>query len=217
MPVFLDECAAAVLAGDGDAAASLARRALEEGRPLMETIDDGFIRGIRDVGRLWEEGELFLPELVMGAEAMKRAMAVLVPALGGKAAADPGKAVVIGTIEGDIHDIGKTLVATMLSANGYAVVDLGADVPAARFADEAAATGARVVCVSALLTTTMAGQRAVVEELVRRGLRETVRVVVGGAPVSADWAREIGADGYAPDAVAAVDLLDRLGEGERRS
>lgn len=217
MPEFLDECAAAVLTGDADAAAALARRALDDGAPLLQTIDDGFIRGIREVGRRWEEGELFLPELVMGAEAMKKAMAVLQPALGAGGEANRRGVVVIGTIEGDIHDIGKTLVSTMLGANGWSVVDLGADVPAGRFADEAAAAGAGFVCVSALLTTTMAGQRAVVEELARRGMREAVRVIVGGAPVSENWAREIGADGYAADAVAAVELLGRLEAGEEGS
>ena len=116
----------------------------------------------------------------------------------------------IGTIEGDIHDIGKTLVATMLSANGFEITDLGADVPAARFVDEAKTKKADCVAISALLTTTMHGQKKVIDELEKRGLRNEVKVLVGGAPCSDEWAREIAADGYAGDAVAAVALAKKL-------
>jgi trimethylamine corrinoid protein len=147
----------------------------------------------------------------MGAESMKRAMAVLQPALA-KGGAQPKSLghVVIGTIEGDIHDIGKTLVATMLSANGFEITDLGADVPVAKFVDEAEARGAGCIAISALLTTTMSGQKRVVDELKKRSLKGKVRVMVGGAPCSDEWAREIGADGYAGDAVAAVSLAASL-------
>ena len=211
MEEFLKGCAQAVLDGDGDGAEALARRALDEKRPVLEVIEKGFVSGIREVGRLWEEGTMFLPELVMGAEAMKRAMAVLQPALeeDGGAGSSIGH-VVIGTIEGDIHDIGKTLVATMLSANGFEITDLGADVPAARFVDEAAEKGAGCIAISALLTTTMDGQRKVIEELRSREMRDRVRVLVGGAPCNDEWAKEIGADGYAGDAVAAVQLAKSL-------
>jgi trimethylamine corrinoid protein len=211
MQAFLDSCAKAVLEGDSEAAEKLAREALDKKYPLLDVIERGFAKGIREVGRLWEEGALFLPELVMGAEAMKRAMGILQPALG-KGAERPRSLghVVIGTIEGDIHDIGKTLVATMLAANGFEITDLGADVPAARFVDEAAAKGAGCIAISALLTTTMSGQKRVVEELGKRSLKGKVKVMVGGAPCSDAWAREIGADGYAGDAVAAVALAQRL-------
>ena len=211
MEEFLKGCAQAVLDGDGDGAEALARRALDEKRPVLEVIEKGFVSGIREVGRLWEEGTMFLPELVMGAEAMKRAMAVLQPALeeDGGAGSSIGH-VVIGTIEGDIHDIGKTLVATMLSANGFEITVLGADVPAARFVDEAAEKGAGCIAISALLTTTMDGQRKVIEELRSREMRDRVRVLVGGAPCNDEWAKEIGADGYAGDAVAAVQLAKSL-------
>jgi trimethylamine corrinoid protein len=211
MQAFLDSCAKAVLEGDSEAAEKLAREALDKKYPLLDVIERGFAKGIREVGRLWEEGALFLPELVMGAEAMKRAMGILQPALG-KGAGRPRSLghVVIGTIEGDIHDIGKTLVATMLAANGFEITDLGADVPAARFVDEAAAKGAGCIAISALLTTTMSGQKRVVEELGKRSLKGKVKVMVGGAPCSDAWAREIGADGYAGDAVAAVALAQRL-------
>lgn len=211
MQAFLDGCAKSVLEGDAEAAEKLAREALDKKYPPLEVIEKGFVKGIKEVGRLWEDGTLFLPELVMGAEAMKRAMAVLQPALG-KGGARPKSHghVVIGTIEGDIHDIGKTLVATMLSANGFEITDLGADVPVVKFVDEAEARGAGCIAISALLTTTMSGQRRVVEELKKRSLKGKVRVMVGGAPCSDEWAREIGADGYAGDAVAAVSLAQNL-------
>jgi corrinoid protein of di/trimethylamine methyltransferase len=211
MQAFLDGCAKSVLEGDAEAAEKLAREALAKKYAPLDVIEKGFVKGIKEVGRLWEEGTLFLPELVMGAEAMKRAMAVLQPALA-KAGSRPKSLghVVIGTIEGDIHDIGKTLVATMLSANGFEITDLGADVPAAKFVDEAAARGAGCIAISALLTTTMSGQKRVVDELEKRSLKGKVKVMVGGAPCSDEWAREIGADGYAGDAVAAVSLAQSL-------
>ena len=210
MEDFLKECAQAILDGDAGKAETLAGRALGEKHPVPDVIEKGFAAGIREVGRLWEEGTMFLPELVMGAEAMKKAMAVLQPALEGGGAGSSLGHVVIGTIEGDIHDIGKTLVATMLSANGFEITDLGADVPAGRFVDEAAEKGAGCIAISALLTTTMHGQRKVIEELESRELRGKVRVLVGGAPCNDAWAKEIGADGYAGDAVAAVQLAKSL-------
>jgi methanogenic corrinoid protein MtbC1 len=139
-------------------------------------------------------------------------MEVLRPALeGGGGGKKSLGHVVIGTIEGDIHDIGKTLVATMLSANGFEVTDLGADVPAARFIDTAREKGADWIAVSALLTTTMPGQRKVIEQLREGSLGDSIRVMVGGAPCSEEWAAEIGADGYAGDAVAAVALAREKG------
>ncbi len=211
MEDFLKRCAQAIQDGDADGAETLAGEALSEKYPVLEVIEKGFVAGIREVGRLWEEGTMFLPELVMGAEAMKKAMAILQPTLEGAGGAESSLGhVVIGTIEGDIHDIGKTLVATMLSANGFEITDLGADVPATRFVDEALEKGAGCIAISALLTTTMHGQRKVVEELESRKMRKKVRVLVGGAPCNDAWAKEIGADGYAGDAVAAVQLAKNL-------
>jgi len=207
MKEHLDRCRQAIIDGDAERSEELARLTLEKELDVLEVIEKGFVEGIREVGRLWEEGELFLPELVIGADAMKKAMNVLQPSLEG---VEGGKEslghVVIGTIEGDIHDIGKTLVATMLSANGFEVTDLGADVPVERFVETAAEKGADWIAISALLTTTMPGQRKVIEQLEARSLRGGVKVMVGGAPCSAEWASEIGADGYAGDAVAAVAL-----------
>ena len=211
MDNLYQECADAILAGDSALAEELARRAVDKKLPPLEVIENGFVKGIREVGRLWEEGSLFLPELVMGAEAMKKAMAVLQPSLDrGEAAPNVSGRVVIGTIEGDIHDIGKTLVATMLSANGFEIKDLGADVPASRFIEEAENMKADCIAISALLTTTMNGQKRVIEGLEERSMRQGVKVVVGGAPCSEDWAMGIGADGYAGDAVGAVKLVKRL-------
>lgn len=207
MQEHLEQCRMSILEGDAERAAELARVSLEEGYPVLEVIEKGYVEGIREVGRLWEEGELFLPELVIGAEAMKTAMEILRPALEKEGDSRERRgSVVIGTIEGDIHDIGKTLVATMLAANGFEITDLGADVSVSRFVDEAEAKGADWIAVSALLTTTMPGQRRVIEELESRSLRPGIRVMVGGAPCSREWAEQIGADGYAGDAVAAVSL-----------
>jgi len=206
MSEYLESCRQAIIDGDTGKSAELAKQALDEGMDVLEVIDKGFVAGIREVGRLWEEGELFLPELVIGADAMKKAMEVLQPALEGGESRDKLGHVVIGTIEGDIHDIGKTLVATMLSANGFEVTDLGADVPVDRFVETAEEKGADWIAISALLTTTMPGQKKVIEQLAAKSLGDRIKVMVGGAPCSEQWASEIGADGYAGDAVAAVAL-----------
>lgn len=211
MEQFLKQCEQSVLEGDKARAAALAATAIREGYALLEVIDRGFSAGIRKAGDLWEEGEYFLPELAFGAEAMKAAMEILQPALleSQDDAASRGT-VIIGTVQGDIHDIGKTLVATMLSSNGYRVHDLGADVAHTLFVDEAVRNAPCFLCMSALLTTTMVGQRRVIELLGDHGLRDRVRVIVGGAPASPDWAKEIGADGYAHNAIDAVRVLDSL-------
>ncbi len=198
----------AVLEGEAETAADAARRALEAGLAPLEAIDGGLVPGIREAGRLWDEGDYFLPELVASAQAMKAAMAVFMPRLAG-AGGGPGLAkVVIGTVEGDIHDIGKTLVATLLSANGFEVHDEGADVPLARLIERCREVDADLLCASALLTTTMTLQRDLVRAAREAGLR--AKVCVGGAPVTREWAREIGADGYADNAVAAVALAKEL-------
>lgn len=197
--------AKSVIDGDPETAASLARSALAGGPPPAEAVEKGFIPGIRKVGELWESGDYFLPELIASAEAMKAAMAILRPALErtGSAMKSAGK-IVIGTVEGDIHDIGKNLVSAMLSANGFEVVDLGADVKLIAFIEAAKASAADIICLSALLTTTMLGQRRLVDLLVEHTLRDKFKVLVGGAPTSREWAEEIGADGYAENANSAV-------------
>jgi corrinoid protein of di/trimethylamine methyltransferase len=201
----------AVDEGDRAGAAALARQALEAGIPAQDILNDGLLPGMRVVGDKFAEGEYFLPDMLVAAASMKAAMAVLDPAL--KASETPMAArsrIVIGTVRGDIHEIGKSLVATLLGANGFEVIDLGVDVPAERFVETVAASGAALVGLSALLTTTMGAQKTVIEALSAAGLRDRVKIMVGGAPVTEKWATEIGADGYAGDAVSAVALAQRL-------
>jgi len=194
-----------IIDGDPDRAVELARRGLTLGIAPLDAINRGYVPGLDYVGDHFGKGEMFLPDLVMAGEAMKAATGVLEPELQ-KAGArrEILGTVVLGTVKGDIHEIGKTLVSTMLSASGFAVDDLGVDVPFETFATRAREIGADIVGVSALLTTTMTGQRNVVESLERHGLRPRVKIIVGGAPVTRAWAEEIGADGYGEDAVAAV-------------
>jgi len=197
-----------VLDGDEDAARELAQQALDQGMDLMQVIEQGFVAGIRQTGELWEEGEFFLPELVTAAQAMKGAMAVLQPSLEGEGSAIGLGRVVIGTVQGDIHDIGKTLVGTMMAANGFDVCDEGGDVPVERFVERAREVNADLVCASALLTTTMTVQKNLISALKEAQLG--AKVMVGGAPVSQQWADEIGADGFADNAVAAVEVARKL-------
>jgi len=193
------------------AARALAEEAVRSGLDLLEVVEKGYVPGIQKVGELWEQGEYFLPELITSAEAMKAAMSVLDPELNRKGVgARMGGKVVIGTVEGDIHDIGKNLVASMLQAGGFEVIDLGADVKLEKFIETAEAVGAGMICLSALLTTTMANQRRLIGLLRDKGLRDKYKVLVGGAPASRKWAEEIGADGYAENAVAAVKLAKSL-------
>lgn len=204
MSDFLAQCQLAILEGDRARARSLAEAALAGGSDVLSVIEGGFSVGVRRAGELFEAGEYFLPELAFSAEAMREAMAVLQPALL-QAGHDTARATaVIGTVQGDIHDIGKSLVATMLLANNYRVVDLGCDVANERFVEETRRVAPDLVCLSALLTTTMSAQGEVIRLLESEGLRDKVKVLVGGAPTSAEWARSIGADGHAHNAASAV-------------
>jgi trimethylamine corrinoid protein len=201
----------AIVEGDGAGAGRLAGEAVKAGLDLLEVIEKGYVPGIQKVGELWEQGEYFLPELISSAEAMKAAMAVLNPELQrSRLRARTAGKVVIGTIEGDIHDIGKNLVSSMLQAGGFEVFDLGADVRLEKFIEKAESVGADFICLSALLTTTMVNQKRFVGLLKERNLRAKYKVLVGGAPASQKWADEAGADGYAENAVAAVKLAKSL-------
>jgi len=205
MQDFLEKCFESVLQGDKEQAIKLAQKSIQLQYDPLKVVDEGFVRGIKKVGELWEEGSYFLPELVLGAEAVKSALSVLQPILlerniHRKAS---GK-VIIGTVQGDIHDIGKTIVATMLSANGFEVIDLGVDIPNPIFVQKAKEHKVDFLCMSSLLTTTMQNQAKVIEELVKAKIRENLKVMVGGAPTSQEWANEIGADLYAENAVEAV-------------
>lgn len=199
---FLATLSRAVLEGEERTTIDLAEDALRRGVPPLHIIERGLVPGIRRAGELWDVGEYFLPELVTAAQAMKAGMGIVQPALTEGFELRPRGRVVIGTVLGDIHDIGKTLVATMLAANGFEVKDEGVGVSAERFIDRAMELDADLICASALLTTTMVQQRELVRAVREAGLR--AKVMVGGAPVTAAWAAEIGAHGQADNAVAAV-------------
>ena len=207
---ILDELAQAVIDGDPEAAVGLARQALDRGLDPLVCINEGLAKGIQRVGELFASEQYFLPDLIIGGEAMKEALAVLEPALVGDQKREVLGRVVLGTVEGDLHEIGKTLVGTMLTAHGFLVTDIGVDKPAVDFVAAVEETDANLVGASALLTTTMQEQRRIIEALEEAGLRGRVKVLVGGAPVTQSWADEIGADGYAEDAIAAVGVAKRL-------
>ncbi len=200
-----------IIDGDEEAAAAVAQQALDAGIDPLEAINAGYVAGMSYVGEQFAEGEMFLPDMMLAAEAMKAAVAVLEPEMTrrGTQRTMLGK-VVLGTVKGDIHEIGKNLVATMLSASGFEVYDLGVDVPFDKFILKAREVDADIIGMSALLTTTMTGQRTVIEMLDDMGLRPKVKVMVGGAPVTRSWAAEIGADGMSEDAMGAVSLAKKL-------
>lgn len=201
----------AIIEGNKDEAEALAEEALEQKLDLNEVIEKGYVPGIQKVGDLWEKGEYFLPELVTSAECMKSAMNILQPEMEKAQVQTQSKGkVVIGTVEGDIHDIGKNLVSSMLSANGFEVYDLGADVKLEQFIEKAEEVKANFICLSALLTTTMLGQKRVIEILKEKGFSDRVKVLVGGAPVNQNWADDIGADGYGENAMVAVKVAQQI-------
>lgn len=200
----------AVIDGESEDAEAVAKKALEQGLDPLACIDNGLTKGIQRVGELFSSGEYFLPELIMGADAMKVALDVLEPALMSNQHREVVGRVVLGTVEGDLHEIGKTLVGTMLTANGFDVIDIGVDKSVDEFIAAVKENNADIVGASALLTTTMLQQKALIQALEEAGLKDQVKVMVGGAPVTDSYAKEIGADGYAEDAISAVDMAMRL-------
>ncbi len=200
----------AVVEGDKTRARELALQLVAAGGDLVAAVEHGFAAGIRRVGELWEEGEYFLPELVQGAEAMKAAMAVVLPALAAGRSGDLCRGrVVLGTVKGDLHDIGKGLVGVLLAAHGFEVHDLGHDVPVERFLAKAREIDADIVAASALLTTTMPEQRRLAEALAAADLPKRPALLVGGAPTSAAWAETFGAS-HAENALRAVGAAEAL-------
>jgi 5-methyltetrahydrofolate--homocysteine methyltransferase len=193
----------AILDGDAPTAAAAVRAALDAGVPAEDILRQGCIPAMSEVGRLYETGDAFVPEMLISARAMQSAMQVLKPVLVERQVKPVGT-VVIGTVNGDLHDIGKSLVAMMLEGAGFEVIDLGVDVPPRRFADEAVAHGAQLVAMSALLTTTMPAMKATVDTLTERGLKGRIMTLIGGAPITQHYADQIGADGFAPDASSAA-------------
>jgi len=208
---LFEEMTNVVIAGLPDKARELANEVLRAGIDPLAAIEQGFKPGMDVVGEGFAKGELFIPDLMMSSRAMQEGIAVLEPELlkRKQELKTLGK-VVIGTVQGDIHEIGKTLVATMLTANGFEVRDLGVDVSPQRFVDAVREVDADVVGLSALLTTTMLNQEAVILTLKEAGLRDQVRVIIGGVPTSPEWASEIGADAYAENATEAVEVVKGL-------
>jgi len=206
-----EKMAQSIIDGDADIAVELAQQAVAQGIDPLDAITKGFVTGVNQVGEAFGCGQAYLPELVMAGEAMKAAVTALEPEMAKRGTQRQvlGK-VVLATVEGDIHEIGKSLVGTMLSASGFQVYDLGVDVPSAAIAGKVREVGANLVALSALLTTTMVKQREVIEVLATQGLRAQVKVLVGGAPVTREWVQKIGADGYSEDAIGAVAVAKGL-------
>ena len=207
---MFDKLSEAVIEGETDDAEALAKEALEMGLDPLQCITEGLTKGIQKVGELFASGEYFLPELIIGANAMKTALDILEPALVGDQAREVVGTIVLGTVEGDLHEIGKSLVGTMLTANGFKVIDIGVDKTTSEFIDAIKDSRANIVGASALLTTTMLQQKKLVEALKEAGLRDKVKVMIGGAPVTERFCKDIGADSYAEDAISAVDIAFRL-------
>jgi 5-methyltetrahydrofolate--homocysteine methyltransferase len=208
---ILETIASQLERGEHDEVRTLTEKALSESLDAVTILDQGLIAGMQVVGEQFRKHEIFLPDVLMAAKAMNAGLKILEPHLSAAEIASHGK-VVIGTVKGDLHDIGKNLVGIMLAGAGFEVIDLGKDVPPEMFVDTAAESGADVIGMSALLTTTMPGMKAVVDLVKARGLDGSVRTVIGGAPVTEEYANEIGADGYSFDAANAVECVKKLVE-----
>ena len=203
----LKALADAIIKGDQNAAVEITKAALGEGTAAKSVLDEGLIAGMGIIGGRFKKNEVYIPEVLIAARAMKMAMEVLEPELA-KAGVEPIGKCLIGTVQGDLHDIGKNLVAMMLKGAGFEVVDLGVDVPAEKFVEQAKATGMQLIGMSALLTTTMPGMEKTVKALKDAGV--SAKIVIGGAPITQGYADKIGVDGYAPDAASAVDVAKSL-------
>jgi len=193
--------------GQADRVKELVSAAINEGVPVKNILEDGLIAGMSVVGEKFKRNEVYVPEVLIAARAMNQGMSLLEPLLV-KAGVEPKGAIAIGTVRGDLHDIGKNLVAMMLKGGGYKIVDLGIDVEPSKFVEAAKRENCQIIGLSALLTTTMPRMEDVIKAVREAGLK--VKVMIGGAPVTQNYADEIGADGYAPDAASAVDLANRL-------
>jgi 5-methyltetrahydrofolate--homocysteine methyltransferase len=198
-----------IMDGDMHLVEAKVQEALDEGVAASEILNEGLIKAMGEVGRLFEEGEYFVPEMLIAARAMKAGLAVLKPKLVDADIKPVGK-VAAGTVKGDLHDIGKNLVCMMLEGAGFEILDLGTDVGPEQFVDSVKSQGVGVICMSALLTTTMPNMKNTVDALTEAGVRDSVKVLIGGAPVTQAYADEIGADGYAPDASRAATLAKQL-------
>lgn len=212
MSEIFEELKQAIIEGDEDITAELSQKVLDEGVNPVDAVQLGLIKGIEVVGEAWKAGEVFLPDVMMSAEAMKAGLALLEPEIAklGMSEGDAKGKIVLGTVAGDIHDIGKNITGAMFTAAGYKVFDLGTDIKPEAFVAKAQEVGASIIGASALLTTTMVGQKQIIEYLKENNLRDKFKVFVGGGPTSQAWADEIGADGWAETADEAVELADRV-------
>ena len=215
------EMADAVIEGDEERSVALAKEALAKGVDPTEAIEKGFAEGMKEIGRLFEKLEIYLPQVIISADAMVAGVEVLRERILAKGGQAVPQTVLLGTIQGDVHDIGKNIVKIMLESNGFTVHDLGRDVPILEFIDKVKELHPDIVGVSALMTTTMVHMPRLIEALRENGLREKVKVMVGGAPVLPEWAKKIGADGYGESAAEAVRVAKKLiglqKEGETNS
>jgi 5-methyltetrahydrofolate--homocysteine methyltransferase len=209
MADILQKMASSLYAGEDEEVAELVQEALDQGLAPAEILLSGLIAGMDEVGKDFKAGDLFVPEVLVAARAMHAGMGVLRPLLAESDVPSAGK-FVIGTVKGDLHDIGKNLVKMMLEGAGFETIDLGTDVEPAAFVDAVREHRPNFVGMSALLTTTMVNMKTTIEALEEAGLREGIKIMVGGAPVTDPFAREIGADAYAPDAASAVDVARSL-------
>ncbi len=206
---ILDEIYDAVLDGDANSTTEFVNRAIEMGAPVDVVLNEGLIAPMKEVGRLYEEGEYFVPEMLISARAMKMGLAILRPLLAETDTPAIGK-VLLGTVKGDIHDIGKNLVGMMLEGAGFEVIDIGVDVAPEQFVEAIETHQPDILGLSALLTTTMRQMSVTIQTLMEAGVRDKVRIMVGGAPITDKFAEQIGADGYAADAGKAVSLANAL-------
>jgi 5-methyltetrahydrofolate--homocysteine methyltransferase len=209
MSDILEKIASNLYNGEDEEVAALVQKALDQGSSAGDILSGGLIAGMDEVGRDFKAGDLFVPEVLIAARAMHAGMNVLRPLLAEGDVPSTGK-YVIGTVQGDLHDIGKNLVKMMLEGAGFETVDLGTDAGPAAFVDAVREHQPKVVGMSALLTTTMVNMKATIEALTEAGLRDSVKIMIGGAPVTAAFAQEIGADAYAPDAASAVEIARSL-------
>ena len=204
---MLEDLQDAVIAGDDEGGLNLTNKYLKEGKKPEDIIKEGLVSGMNVVGKRFKAYEMYLPEVIMSANAMKKSMEVLKPLISESSVSSMGK-IVIATIEGDLHDIGKNLVSMMLEGAGFEIIDLGVDVPISKIADAVADNRAKLVGISALLTTTMLAMEPAIKEIKKRD--SSINVMVGGAPLTIDFSEKIGADGFAPDALRAIDLAKKL-------
>jgi 5-methyltetrahydrofolate--homocysteine methyltransferase len=207
--VDLEQLSQAVISGDTDAAFALTRQALEDGVPAGEILDNGLIPGLRQVGDLFERGEYYLPELIVSGDAVSQGLELLEPMLGQGGESYKGK-YLIGTVQGDVHDLGKNIVVMMLKGNGWEVTDLGVDISPEEFCSAVAEGDYQVLGMSSLLTMTMPVAAKTIEALQEAGLRDKVKVMVGGAPTTPEWAETIGADAHAKDGPTAARVAAAL-------